>query len=73
MRQSKYLKKGINLMVVTLFLLILSPIVITMGYKAIQKLDTYIVLVVGILLAITTIILFAMGIRQLLKHLFGDE
>ncbi len=73
MRTSKYLSKGVNLMVGTLCLLILSPIVINIGYKALQKSDVYFVLIVGIVLAITGILLFAFGIKNLLKHLFGDQ
>ncbi|WP_010134524.1 DUF6095 family protein [Ochrovirga pacifica] len=73
MRQSKHLSKGINLMVGTLFLLILSPIVINIGYKALQKGDIVFVLIIGIVLAITAIILFVMGIKTLLKHLFEEK
>lgn len=72
MRTSKYLSKGVNLMIGTLFLFILSPIVINIGYKALQKSDVYFVLIVGILLAVTGMVLFALGIRNILKHLFGD-
>ncbi len=71
MKQKKSnLQKGINLMVVTLLLLILSPVVINMGFKAQQKLEIDYILYLGILLAVLTIILFALGIKTLLKHLF---
>ncbi|MGY6647579.1 DUF6095 family protein [Wenyingzhuangia sp. IMCC45574] len=72
MRTSKYLSKGVNLMIGTLFLFILSPIVINIGYKALQKSDVYFVLIIGILLAVTGMVLFVLGIRNILKHLFGD-
>lgn len=68
----KELRKGINLMGITLTLLILSPVVITIGLKAQQKGDIHFILYIGIILAIGTIILFALGIRSLLKYLFKD-
>lgn len=68
----KHLRRGINIMGATLSLLILSPIVITIGFKAQQKGDISFILYIGIILAIGTIVLFAMGIRSLLKYLFRD-
>jgi len=68
----KQLRKGINLMGITLTLLVLSPIVINIGLKAQQKGDIHFILYIGIVLAIGTIILFALGIRSLLRYLFKD-
>ncbi|NIJ45501.1 hypothetical protein FHR24_001969 [Wenyingzhuangia heitensis] len=68
----KNLRKGINLMGITLTMLIFSPLVINIGFKAQQKGDINFILYIGIALAIGTIILFALGIRSLLKHLFRD-
>ena len=73
MRQSKYLKKGINTMAAVLPLLVLSPVVINIGFKAMQKADINYILYIGIVLAVVTIGLFVLGIRYLLKHLFRDE
>ena len=67
-----HLKKGINIMAAVLPLLILSPVIINIGFKALQKDGIYVFLVVGILLAMFTIILFVLGIRALLAHLFND-
>ena len=72
MRQSKHLKKGINTMAIVLPLLILSPVVINIGFKAVQKLNIHYILYIGIFLAALTIVLFVLGIRYLLKHLFND-
>lgn len=66
------LKKGINLMTATFFMIILSPIIINIGFKAQQKADINYILYIGILFAVITIILFTLGIRSLLKHLFND-
>ncbi|MGY5353972.1 DUF6095 family protein [Wenyingzhuangia sp. IMCC45467] len=67
-----YLKKGINIMAAVLPLLVLSPVVVNIGFKALQKDGIYSFLVIGIFLAIFTIILFVLGIRALLSHLFND-
>lgn len=72
MKQSKHLSRGINIMAAVLPLLILSPVVVNIGFKALQKDGIYAFLVVGIILAIVTIILFVLGIRSLLSHLFND-
>lgn len=72
MENKKYLKKGINYMSVTLPMLVISPVVINMGFKGQQKLDTNIVLYIGILLACVTLFFFVSGIRYLLKYLFND-
>ena len=70
--KKSHLQKGINIMAAVLPLLILSPIIINIGFKALQKDGIYAFLVVGILLSITTIILFVLGIKALLNHLFND-
>lgn len=67
-----YLKKGIRFMVIALPLLFISPIVITIGFKAISKNNSYFMLVLGCVLAIFTIILVIQGIRNLLKSLFDS-
>lgn len=67
-----HLKKGINIMAAVLPLLVLSPVIINIGFKALQKDQIYGFLIVGIILAIFTIVLFVMGIRALLSHLFND-
>lgn len=69
----KHLKRGINYMTAALPMLILSPVVLNIGFKAIQKKDIHFILYIGILLAITTIVLFVLGIKYILKHLFKDQ
>ena len=66
----KYLNKGINLMAAVLPLLFLSPVIVNIGFKALQKDGIYLFLFIGIALVILTIVLFALGIKSLLKHLF---
>jgi len=71
-RNNKYLKKGINFLSFTLPMLVVSPIVINMGFKGQAKLSTNIILYVGVFLAVLTLFLFVFGIRYLLKYLFSD-
>jgi len=67
-----YLQKGINFIAASLPLLILAPIAINIGFKAQQKGGIYFIIYIGIALAFLSIILFAMGIKYILKHLFND-
>ena len=57
----------------TLPMLILSPVVINMGFKGQQKLNTNWVLYIGIILSLITFYLFISGINYILKYLFNDE
>lgn len=70
MHPKYYLNKGKNTLAIVLLLMFTTPIVLNIGYKALEKKEIYWVLVVGIGLLILTIILFALGINYLLKHLF---
>ncbi|MDO3694754.1 DUF6095 family protein [Wenyingzhuangia sp. chi5] len=70
--KKNHLQKGINIMAAVLPLLILSPVVVNIGFKALQKDGIYVFLIIGTLLAIVTIILFVLGIRALLNHLFNN-
>ncbi len=64
------LNKGIKIMAATLPLLVLSPVVINIGFKAQQKADIHFILYIGFLLAALTILLFFWGIKTLLNYLF---
>lgn len=63
-------KKGIKYLAIALPLLFLSPVVITIGFKALHKSDNYFVLVIGCLLAIFTIVLVAQAFGIILKSFF---
>jgi NADH:ubiquinone oxidoreductase subunit K len=69
----KELVRGIKYELAALPLLIVAPILITIGFKAIKKQDNYLWLVVGILLAITAIILGFLGIRIILNAFFNKK
>jgi NADH:ubiquinone oxidoreductase subunit K len=69
----KELLRGLKYELVTLPLLLISPILITIGFKAIKQQNNYIWLIVGILLAITAIILGFLGIKIILNAFFNKD
>lgn len=54
-------------------LLILGPVLITIGFKAIKLQSNYIWLIVGIILSISAIILGFLGIRIILNAFFNKD
>ncbi|WP_372793379.1 DUF6095 family protein [Lutibacter sp.] len=54
-------------------LLILGPILITIGFKAIKHQQNYLWLLIGIFVATTAIILGFLGIRIILNAFFNDK
>ncbi len=64
-------KKGIKYLAIALPLLFVSPIAITIGFKAITKSNNYFVLIFGCILAIFTIGLVTQAFRIILKSLFA--
>ncbi|RLD73647.1 MAG: hypothetical protein DRJ07_20550 [Bacteroidetes bacterium] len=65
------LKTGVKYLAISVPLLFISPIVITIGFKAIKKNDNYIMIVLGLILAFFTIILVVQAFRKILKSLFS--
>ena len=67
------LRKGIKYMAITLPLLFLAPFLLFLGFKAIGR-DAQILglvlVIVGAIIALTSIGLMYMGIKNLLDHLF---
>lgn len=57
-------------MAIALPLLFLSPVIVTMGFKLINKNGSFLLLILGIILTIFTILLVTQGIRIILKALF---
>ncbi|MDH3323072.1 MAG: DUF6095 family protein [Flavobacteriaceae bacterium] len=64
-------KNGIKYLAISLPLLFISPIIITIGFKAINKSNNYVVLILGCILAILTILLVIQAFRKILKSLFN--
>jgi len=69
----KKLIKGLKYELAALPLLILAPILITIGFKAIKQDSTYLWLAVGIIAALSAIILGFLGIRIILDAFFNKN
>ncbi|NOR28319.1 MAG: hypothetical protein GQ540_07310 [Lutibacter sp.] len=54
-------------------LLILGPILITIGFKAIKQQQNYLWLIAGALIAVSSIIIGFIGIRIILNAFFNDK
>lgn len=69
----KMLVQGIKYELIALPLLIAAPILITIGFKAIKQQNNYLWLILGILLAITAIILGFLGVKTILNAFFDKN
>lgn len=69
----KELTRGIKYMFGALPLLLFSPILITVGYKAIKLNNNYLYLIIGILMAIVAVVLGYLGIKIILDALFDKK
>jgi len=65
--------KGLKYELAALPLLILAPILITIGFKAIKRDLTHLWLVLGIIAALSAIILGFIGIRIILNAFFNEK
>ncbi len=70
LKPNPLLMKGFKYLAIALPLLFLSPIVVTMGFKLINKNGSFLLLILGIILTIVTILIVTQGIRVVLKALF---
>ncbi len=67
------LVRGVKYELAALPLLIAAPILITIGFKAIKQQNNYLWLFIGVILAITAIILGFLGIRIILNAFFDNK
>ena len=67
------LVRGIKYELIALPLLILAPILITIGFKALKLQNNFLWLIVGIILAIVAIILGFIGIKIILNAFFNSK
>lgn len=65
------LKTGLKYLAVSLPLLFISPVLITIGFKAIKKSNNYIMLIIVCVLAVFTIVLVVQAFRKILNSLFN--
>gem|GEM_PF-908998 len=64
---------AIKYLAIALPLLLLAPIVITIGFKALRKDDTYILLIAGIVVGIIAILVTAFGLIKVSRYLFDKD
>ena len=53
--------------------LFIAPIVITIGFKALKKDGAYLILFLGIILALVAMIITAMGIIKVSRYIFDKD
>ena len=56
-----------------LLLFFVAPIMMTIGFKALDKDQTYVLLIIGIILGILAILLAAKGIVNISTYLFNKD
>lgn len=69
----KELVRGLKYELAALPLLVAAPILITIGFKAVEHQNNYLWLIFGAILAITAIILGFLGIRIILNAFFSKQ
>ncbi|MBT8317528.1 MAG: hypothetical protein HKP59_07870 [Lutibacter sp.] len=67
------LLRGLKYELIAFPLLIIGPILITIGLKAIKHQNNYIWFVAGVLIAIASIIIGFLGIRIILNAFFNEK
>jgi len=65
-------KKGLKYLAIALPLLFLSPVIVTIGFKAINNDKGYFLLVLGCFLILFTIFMVIQAFRLILKSLFNQ-
>lgn len=69
----KELTRGLKYELAALPLLLIAPILITIGFKAIKLQNNYLWLILGIVLAFAAIVLGFLGIRIILNAFFNSK
>ena len=67
------LARGIKYELGALPLLVLGPVLITMGLKALKQQNNYLLLILGIIIALTAMFLIFKGIRIILNAFFNSN
>jgi hypothetical protein len=69
----KELLRGLKYELIAFPLLIIGPVLITIGLKAIKQYQNYVWFVAGVLIAVASIIIGFLGIRIILNAFFNDK
>lgn len=64
-------QKGLKYLAISLPFLFVSPIVVTIGFKALRRDQSYWLLILGCFLMVVTLVLMSQAFRLLLKSLFS--
>lgn len=64
-------QKGMKYLALSLPLLFFSPIVVTIGFKALSKDRSYGLLILGCFLVVLTVVIVSQAFRLILKSLFS--
>jgi len=67
------LSNAIKYLAFALVLLFSAPIIVTIGFKALKKDSSYLILFLGIIMAVAAIIVTAIGILKLTRYIFDKD
>jgi ABC-type polysaccharide transport system permease subunit len=67
----KILKNGFKYLAISLPFLFLSPVIVTIGFKALRNDKGYFLLVLGCFLMMFTVVMVILAFRLILKSLFN--
>lgn len=65
--------QGLKYLGLALPLLFGAPVVVTIGFKALAKDNSYIILIIGIILAIIAMLITVKGVSTIIKALFEKD
>ena len=71
-KDNNQLLKGMKFMGIAILLMFLGPVLISIGFKALND-SIYIWLILGIIISIIAIVLAFLGIKNILNGLFTDD
>jgi len=67
------LSNAMKYLAFALILLFSAPIIVTIGFKALKKDSSYLILLIGIILTIAAIMVTAIGILKLTRYIFDKD
>jgi len=67
------LSNAVKYLAFSLVLLFSAPILVTIGFKALKKDSSYLLLILGIILTIAAIMITAMGVIKITRYIFDKD
>ena len=71
-KDTNHILKGMKYMGIAILLMFLGPVLISIGFRAVND-GIYLWLVLGIIISVIAIVLAFLGIKNILKGLFTDN